>query len=312
MKDWWCKYPALSGYFGHCGRALRYLNEEVVRIRAEEPNSLLLVTGDLTAYAAKDQFETALAYLHDQITLSQGRKLGLQLGRDAVKMIPGNHDQWSGKEAQKLTDLVMYGGPSGEFRNTFPAMPVVLVEQPLSKDRKLVIVGIDTDAGLSASSPDRFLARGSFVHQLDQAEDLLDDDGEKQLRVLMLHHSRMHRHKLVCGIDRKSQTALEQFIRRHRISVLLTGHVHVCDSEVETVRHENSKWWLYESRCGTTTQRSSAPLGCPDMKLQPNSFLVHRIDEVADQLLHLVQRRFLRGPWTPFSSARITRITILP
>jgi hypothetical protein len=53
------------------------------------------------------------------------------------------------------------------------------------------MVGVDTDADLKASSPSKFLARGSFVEQLRQAEDLFDGDPKVEIRVLVMHHSRM-------------------------------------------------------------------------------------------------------------------------
>jgi 3',5'-cyclic AMP phosphodiesterase CpdA len=301
VQDWWCQYPALSGYFGHCGRALRYLEEKVATIREQEPSLALLATGDLTAYASDEQFTLAVEYLRDRASFPEGRSLGLRLGQDAM-VIPGNHDHWSGREAKNVFDLVMYGGPTAMFRRTFPKMPVVQVEQWLSERRKLVMVGIDTDADLKPSTPSKFWARGDFVNQLDQAEDLFGADPTGEIRVLAMHHSRMLP-QYVCGMHQKSREALDVFIRRNRISVLLSGHVHVCRTEHETMRNEDGKWVLVESRCGTTSQRSLSPLGCAQLKLQPNSFLVHRIDKDSEGFLIWSIEEFVRGPRTPFDNA---------
>jgi predicted phosphodiesterase len=312
VKEWWCKFPALSGYFGHCGRALRYLEEKIARIRADEPNSLLLVTGDLTAYASDEQFALALSYLQGRATFSHGRSLGLQFEHNAM-MIPGNHDHWSGKPAEHLSDLVMYGGPTEVFGRVFPQMPTLHIEREISEGRRLVMVGIDTDAGLKDSSPNKFFARGHFVEQLRQAEDLFGGDPDVEIRVLAMHHSRMN-HKFVCGIHQNSREALDKFIQRNHISVLLSGHVHVCRTDHESVRYGNIIWRLLESRCGTTSQRSIEPLGCPQVKLQPNSFLVHRLYEETDLSIYWNIEEFVRGPRTPFDSAgtRPLRYRIMP
>ena len=140
------------------------------------------------------------------------------------------------------------------FSRTFPRLPIIHLERTIGNGRKLIMVGVDTDADLKASSPSKFLARGSFVEQLRQAEDLFDGDPKVEIRVLVMHHSRMNR-QLVGGIQQRSQEALDEFIRRHRISVLLTGHVHVCRSEGETIGYGGDKWRLLESRCGTTSVR---------------------------------------------------------
>jgi hypothetical protein len=302
VKDWWCRFPALSGYFGHCGRALRYLDDEIAKIRANEPDTVLLMSGDLTAYASDEQFILAISYLEGQAYFSHGRSMGLQFGHSGTVKIPGNHDHWSGKSAMSPLDLVMYGGPTDLFRSIFLPMPKVLLDRPLDNDRRLLIVGLDTDAGLTDDSPSKFLARGSFVGQLQQAEDLFDGDPTSEIRVLVMHHSRMHM-RFVCGIHEKSRKALDQFLVRHRVRVLLTGHVHVCRSEVETLHDQSSKWVLLESRCGTTSQRSLEPVGCPKMKLQPNSFLVHRLYCELDGSIRWEVEEFVRGPWTPFASA---------
>jgi hypothetical protein len=176
---------------------------------------------------------------------------------------------------------------------------VMLIEQWLSERRKLVMVAIDTDADLKPSTPSKFWARGNFVNQLDQAEDLFGADPTGEIRVLAMHQSRMQP-RYICGMHKKSRQALDSFIRRNRISVLLSGHVHVSDTGDESMRDKNDTWRLVESRCGTTSQRSLAPLGCTQLKLQPNSFLVHRIDEDNKGVLTWSIEEFVRGPRTPF------------
>ena len=234
--------------------------------------------------------------------MSPGRSLGLKFGSEKTLKIPGNHDHWSGNVAQHPFDFVMYGGPTPYFHKIFGSMPTVLLQHDLGENRRLVIVGLDTDAGLKDSSPSKFLARGSFMDQLRQAEDLFEGNPASEVRVLMMHHSRMDK-RFVCGIHDDCRKALDEFLVRHRISVLLTGHVHVCDFASETLIDADGKWWLLETRCGTTSQRSLEPVGCPKMKLQPNSFLVHRIYEETTDTLGWHVDEFVRGSWTPFKPA---------
>ncbi len=133
------------------------MEEKIAGIRDAEPDALLLVTGDLTAYASDEQFELATSYLSNRAAFSHGRTIALRFGREAAKIIPGNHDHWSGRAAQHPFDLVMYGGPTAMFGATFSAMPTQHLEQPIGGGRKLVIAGIDTDAGLKDFSPAKFL-----------------------------------------------------------------------------------------------------------------------------------------------------------
>ena len=97
-----------------------------------------------------------------------------------------------------------------------------------------------------------------------------------EVRVLLMHHSpwidRFH-----LGIGRGSLAALEQFLPRHGIRVILSGHVHSARAHLQPSAHG----LVLEARCGSTTQRDCIPEHGVHVRhgIPQNTLIVHRIDE---------------------------------
>lgn len=178
----------------------------------------------------------------------------------------------------------------------------------------LVIARIDSDADVRPNFPghSRLLARGNFVTQLRRLETMWQGASSGEIRVLLLHHSRMNtRH--VLGMSSSSRRALDSLIARCEVSVLLTGHTHVPRGAFWRANHSTATWDVVEARCGTTTQRDVLPLGYAPgpAPLEPNSLLVHRLYETQNLKIIWETEWFQRAP-TGFKSRGLLPFQGLP
>jgi hypothetical protein len=283
---WWRHHARFDGFHGHHHAALVHLRQRYAELRRTlDPDEQLrlVVTGDLTAFGGAMQFQLARQYLEDAIALGRGNRLGLELPDGLELAIPGNHDHWPG-------DRTIFGEETHGLGHLFPERPFVAPPIRVASGVKVVVAGIDSDADTRPWGPARFTARGHFESQLAALAPRLGAPSADEIRVLLVHHSRMHSTSLgveMMGGD--SQEALDEFMRAHDIAVLLTGHVHHAEGDVWTVDDgKGRQWQALEVRCGTTTQRDKAPR---DWKLTPeeeierfptNTLVVHRLTRTGD------------------------------
>lgn len=279
VVDWWRVHPVFDGYLGHHGIALRHLADFMAEI-GETSLPMLLVTGDLTANGGNAQFELVMKYLCNSITLSSGASVGLGMPEVATQIIPGNHDHWPGRTAVTMARLGICGN-STEGLKTLGLFPRSVRQVDLPNGNRLTLLGIDTDSDVPGGFPcvRRFFARGNFVTQLERLEEEIGSPHASEIRVLMLHHSPMHA-GFVLGITQKSRIALEQFVQRCGISILLTGHMHEPGAQKRTVSYRGASWNVVEFRSGTATRRDELPLSWKPRTLTPNTLLVHRLYEL--------------------------------
>jgi len=300
VVDWWRIHPLFDGYLGHHGIALRHLDDFMAAMKAEA-SPILLVTGDITANGGEAQFDLAFRYLSSTVTLSSSDVVGLEMPQTISWMIPGNHDHWPGRTARTLLDLGICGHRTDAFGKLFPRLPLPVQRISLWNGLTIVFLGIDTDSDVASGFPcvQRFFARGSFVSQLARWEEEIGSPKAEEIRVLMLHHSPMH-DGFVLGISNNSRIALDKFIRRCGISVLLTGHLHSPGVRKSSVEYRGASWNVLELRSGTTTRRDEIPLQWAERRetLTPNTLLVHRLYEVDRNRVEWrtnVFQRFLTG-----------------
>lgn len=283
--DWWRTAKIFDGYLGHGYDALVHLTDFFHRLRREE-EAQLIITGDLTAAGKASQFALARTFFEGAIQLDPGNPVGLGLHDGLRRAIPGNHDHWPGTR-------MVWGAPTEGLAATFPEVPIPIDRVPLGDGRVLVFAGIDTDADVRPTFPgtSRLFGRGKFVSQLQALDHTLGTPRDDEIRVLLMHHSRLHR-SFAQGIVASSRTALDAFIERRDVAVLLTGHVHRPFGEVfEVGDRDGVSWEVLEARCGTTTQRDELPLdwvaaggaaATIEERLPPNTLLVHRLVETQD------------------------------
>jgi len=276
MVPIFANFTIFDGVLGHHALALEeldhvYWNE----LAAEKP--YVIMTGDLTQIGRPTDFQTGAGFLASKIQLRSpnGAIVGLSRPNWVGFGIPGNHDHWPGLP-------VIWGAPTAGLAACFGSNPTPFVRDlPLTNGRRLRLAGINTDADVNHKGHKRARAVGSFQSQLATLAGMLGRPTTDEVRVLLMHHSWLHRGWLL-SIDRGSRGALHTFIQTYGIQVVMTGHTHS-----ELVQHDAS-WgparMLMESRCGTTCQADSVPwswktlLGAfPIRKWPKNTFLVHRL-----------------------------------
>ncbi|MBI2738499.1 MAG: metallophosphoesterase [Rhodospirillales bacterium] len=261
-----------DGWLGHHYKALSALDS--FWHRESTSDTLLIVTGDLTANGHADQFNIADQFLAQR---SVGRSLGLGRRDWSRLSVPGNHDQWPG------TNL-MCGSPTPGLTSTFPdSFPRISAPLQLGNGSTLRFISVDSDADVRRLGMGRALARGSFVSQLSALEKALPRKEPDETRVLVLHHSILAT-TVTLAIDGKTRRVLEHFVVDHDISVVLSGHMHVPRLSRRTMSNGHEQKEILDARCGTTTQRDEFPYSVrakipANRLLPPNTLMVHKVLE---------------------------------
>lgn len=264
-----------KGLLGHHGRAvsaLRNFYSIDLRRLAHET----LVTGDFTRNGGPAQ-------------LSQARLLlDARAGGNCVKFgISGNHDHWAGINWP-------WGGPAIAIQSEFKLPRVEKILLPGWPPLQLIL--INTDAEVPPKSWRRWWARATFIQELKAAESALQKTGEFGIRVLLLHHPWQYK-GYICGMPTSSRDALQKFIVQHKISVVLSGHIHKAQIKKDTLSDGNNKWQILEACCGTTTQLDRISTRWPQWlvpKLEANSLIVHELQQ-HNSSLHWHANIYIRG-----------------
>lgn len=285
--DWKRHVSVFDGFLGHHTDALHHLSRFAKVLTAQEGQPpVLVVTGDLTACGRAEEFKRALTFLESSYDLG-GTIVGLADAHVRSRCIPGNHDQWPG------TGSVV--GPRTEtVRTLFKTMPMPLFEKALPRGRVFQLFGIDSDADVSDTGVDRRLARGHFVSQLKALEldSRVSPPTGNEIRALLVHHSPSHS-SLKAGalaVGKPSRRALDDWIARAGVSIVLTGHIHRAWGAITRVSDRGTSWDVMEARCGTTTQLDRIPVTWAaagtfrGRRLALNSLIVHRLLDYGTEL----------------------------
>jgi hypothetical protein len=301
----WANSSVFDGLLGHSSRSLRYLEKFFRDRKRTDPETRLIVTGDLTTVGKGEQFAFADKFLGSIWTTPKWDRLGLRENKWKQLGIPGNHDHWPG-----VARIV--GDPTEFLCKTFsPPWPSVAGARPglqphlgpniaLPTGQTLRFFAVDTDRDVNPWLRDRVMARGSFRSQLAQLSNTLSEHAQdpkpNEIRILLLHHSRSHT-GYVLGMEEASRRALEDFILEHGIAVLLSGHLHRAKLTKSAVRNANWQAEVMEARCGTTTQREVPPyewktfLGKRPSRpgRWPNSLILHRVEGREDGIYWIAE-----------------------
>jgi 3',5'-cyclic AMP phosphodiesterase CpdA len=160
--DPWAQHvPLLAGFVGHSDAALRYLQSAFNRLCRRDPETELIVTGDLTAYGATDQFRDADTYLGNAPTYPEF--LGLNRPDWSKLSVPGNHDFWPG------VALVSLGHTNREVRRRYPRNVDITRPLVLPSGQQVVFLCLNSDADVRPFSRERFYAVGDvpeFVERM--------------------------------------------------------------------------------------------------------------------------------------------------
>jgi len=282
----WQRFPQFDGLLGHSFHALVKLERFYAQIAKEDP--FLVVTGDITACGNKDEYTAANSFLGSELHLPNGSSVGLGRPDWNRLAVSGNHDNWPGTPT-------IFGGPTICKSKVYRPMPYYQVAWPsanpaavlqLPNGYSLSFLGIDTDADVDPRGLyDRPFARGAFQSQLAKLAPELPVPKEKEIRVLLLHHSTQYTSRspaLQIAKDRKA--ALYDFAAKHNIRIFLCGHTHVPKLTEFPVSYLGEDYPVFEACCGATTRRTDLPpdaadwLGSyPRWKFLPNSLMIHRL-----------------------------------
>jgi hypothetical protein len=256
----WSRAPWLKGMVGHHQKAISELavffrNRHSYNAR----RSLLIVTGDLTCIGRETEFAAVRSYLESGILRRDGGTVGLGVSDWRERTILGNHDFWPGAVHPWSTRNEIAADICRDF-------PCVATTVGLGGGLSIRFIRINSDDEVwtkdKVATPTQYVNRvaatGSFVEQLRIAKQKLDelrsDSGE--IRVLLLHHSR----EIGSAIDQSSQQELDDFIVSRRVSIILTGHVHLkFIGPLASIPPGSGLRACIEARCGTTTHATQMP-----------------------------------------------------
>jgi hypothetical protein len=265
----------LDGLLGHHGQALEDLEAFVGDLRDEGEDDLnIIVTGDMTRVGHYVDYANAKRFFEQWLDLrppTGTTTAGLGL-KNVDLIIPGNHDHWGG------SFVALGGGPSQYASNFRNPLPYVHHCPRLANGRKVVFVGIDSDADVFALSHDRQLALGKFESQLVNPGLPADP---QDIRMMLIHHSWYQSGKIL-RMRTASKDKLGEYLVRYNIKGILTGHSHAPLLDFFTINPQQVD--VYELRAGTASQLDQTPASwrtvwktLPTRKWEPNSVLVHRV-----------------------------------
>ncbi len=186
----------------HRAEALRALLED---LRAQAPEALMVITGDVVNISSRAEFAAARAWLEE---LARPGNLAL---------IPGNHDCYVGDAVKAGLPLLapwMSGVPAAADLPEFPTVRLV---------RNVAVIGLNS----AYPAPWREASGRLGEAQLKRLERILRDCAGKGLcRVVLVHHP-----PLAALSDKprkalKDAAALEAVLERAGAELVLFGHTH--------------------------------------------------------------------------------------
>jgi 3',5'-cyclic AMP phosphodiesterase CpdA len=315
---WYALNRRFRGYLGHHYAALLHFHSWYGRVAEQsEPGRLaLLITGDLTCAGHREEFELAKDYFQRRSNFfhSEFAETELSLGLEGLDLgVPGNHDHWPGSRS-------IFGSNAAQLASMFPATPRKLDDVRIDDRVRLALWGVDSSSGVRSFSPDRLLARGRLLREIERLRSQLGPPVREEIRVLLCHHSWTYRNPDdrwgTMEMDEASRNALSQLVQQCGFRVLLSGHHHEAFASDVAVTDGARSWDVAERRGGTGFVFDHVPphwsgavaaavtAGGTD-PLEPNVFFVHQIVDVGDsfswrtQMYHRYSRGFrIEESWT--------------
>ncbi len=176
---------------------LPQVGEAVLKIAPELSPDAVIVSGDLTQRAKREQFEAARQFMD-------------QLPEVPRLVIPGNHDVPLYRVAERLLN------PHGLYKE-------IISENlnPVLQMDNAVIVGLDSTAPRSAISNGRI-----FQSQLDECQKIFEAADEDAIRIVVAHHHFAPAPDyLRDSIMPKAKRAMELFADL-KVELIMGGHLH--------------------------------------------------------------------------------------
>ncbi len=302
--------PFLKGFRTHDPNVIRELAEFITRMREDDPNVCVMMTGDLTANGSAEEFNRAIAFLCSNNPEVPFLWTSMHYNGWASWSVPGNHDHWAGNpwnwKRREETHV----------KDVFNNVPFNNMLWHLDDELSIRFLGINTDADTGIVS--RVLARGAFTSQLEQLTkrmrlldaQLSERKKAREIRVMLLHHpySYVARASTLYSraVDEDSKQQLRSFLNEFNISVLCSGHIHIPRVQILDIPHNGVIRNVIEAICGTSAQythgRSSSLQRARTLAggISRNTLLMHSVVEDGGKIFWKVETYVYAGPWKLF------------
>lgn len=204
------------------------IGEAALRIAPELKPDAVIVSGDLTQRAKREQFVAAKRFLSRLPAVPQ-------------LVIPGNHDVPLYRVYERMVN------PHKLYQEIIsPEL------NPVLKIKQAVIAGLDSTAPRTAISNGRI-----FKRQLDACEAVFRDAGTDGIRIVVAHHHFAPAPDyLHDSIMPKAKRAMERFSEL-RVEMILGGHLHraYIGNSLDFYPGAHRDRGIIIAQCGTTTSQ---------------------------------------------------------
>lgn len=204
------------------------IGEAALRIAPELKPDVVIVSGDLTQRAKREQFEAAKEFMS-------------RLPDVPRLVIPGNHDVPLYRFYERMVN------PHGLYKEIISADL-----NPVLKVRQAVIAGLDSTAPHSAISNGRI-----FKWQLDACSEVFRDAPPGAIRIVVAHHHFAPAPDyLRDSIMPKAKRAMERFADL-KVDMVLGGHLHraYIGNSLDFYPGKHRDRGIIIAQCGTTTSQ---------------------------------------------------------
>lgn len=251
------------------------VGEAVLRIAPHLNPDAIIVSGDLTQRAKREQFEAAKAFLAMMPSVPQ-------------LVIPGNHDVPLYRLYERMTN------PHGLYKEIItPDL------NPVLRIRSAVIAGLDSTAPHTAISNGRI-----FKSQLDNCARIFQEAPDDAIRIVVAHHHFAPAPDyLKDSIMPKAKRAMARFADL-RVELILGGHLHraYVGNSLDFYPGAHRDRGVIIAQCGTTTSRRGRGREAEKNSLNIIEFRTNTITishymyfTESDSFEPLSQHRFRRG-----------------
>jgi hypothetical protein len=296
------KEAAHPGYNSHhirlC-RALDFLFQEdifTVPDIGDLDKVYVIVSGDITSSGKKDGLSVAHNYFQSSMLIGSDEideRVGLDLSKDSLATVPGNHDHWYGQW--------IYPVQRGYARQLFPThfQTTPWIRTIVSGQLQLDLFGIDSNSHFRSSSinlnpgasggfsEDEKAAFEALLGELDNYHSLKEGVAYRT-KAILCHHP-LTTDGVTGPLNKKSANWLKRTAAEFSVPVIFTGHTHSMEVESFIIKTVGGIRIVKELRCPTTLQ---APPKLDPINSKPGCWL-HQIILTEDNRIKWTSRLFL-------------------
>jgi hypothetical protein len=205
----------------------------------------LVVSGDITQCGASYQFTLAQSLIRSRMRFgrSPADSTGFDLRSNFVAMVPGNHDQWGGRDWLRPSPISPAGYDEKIMGSQFRKTPWVKNWNSPCNRLQMQIIGVNSNSGVRGTNA---LARGvisdvEFNKLRERLETLPVVTDRHVARAIVTHHNlfspadwrtrflelkKNHLLPSAWPMDDDSRERLLQIAAENDVQIIFTGHTH--------------------------------------------------------------------------------------